>query len=540
MSDLMPANPSRGRCGRTRSRKATPVKKPTAAKSPDEVFSSKEAAVAAVSTKRGRKHDREFTYLNADGSPVGVVLRWNKPNGKRLWILPVSRHPEGWFNKGMPAPRPLYRLPDLLSLPDGARVYVVEGEKAAEAARNIGLIATTSPHGAKSAGQADWTPLARKDVVIVTDNDEAGEKYANQVAALTKAAGADSVRIVRLPGLPEGGDIVEFIEHHRGDHEMSRSEIEKLVDAAHRLPVANPPSMGVVERAGETVGTGAGLLIGQNAMGHWQQEVESGIPPVRYHVGRNCLEQIEIGPETVALFGGAPGAGKTALIMQMSIDALRLNDDLRAVVCNVEMNASALLDRQLARVSGVDLRTIRQRQFTVPERSRIDQGIAALKPAIERLAFVMPPFDLEHIVECVESFGGVSWVVIDYVQRIGVGGDHESKRASMNVLMERIRELASRGVAVIVASAVGRTRDSKGRSSYTPDGLNLASFKETGELEYGADQAYVLAPDDDPASVVLRHLKSRNGELRDIELEFDGAHQSFRDPKATRTKGHKL
>ena len=39
--------------------------------------------------------------------------------------------------------------------------------------------------------------------------------------------------------------------------------------------------------------------------------------------------------------------------MQLAVDGLRLNSDLRAVVCNIEMPASVLLDRQLARLSGI-------------------------------------------------------------------------------------------------------------------------------------------------------------------------------------------
>ena len=69
-----------------------------------------------------------------------------------------------WFVGGMPEPRPLYRLHDL---PVSERVYIAEGEKAVDAARSIGLIATTSAHGANSPSKTDWTPLADKEVVTL-------------------------------------------------------------------------------------------------------------------------------------------------------------------------------------------------------------------------------------------------------------------------------------------------------------------------------------------------------------------------------------
>ena len=87
-------------------------------------------------------------------------------------------------------------------------------------------------------------------------------------------------------------------------------------------------------------------------------------------------------------------------------------------------------------------------------------------------------------------------------------------------------------MAVIVLSAVGRTKDKQGRSSYSGDGLNLASFRESSELEFGADDAFILTPAAD-GDVILRHLKSRNGECRDLRMAFDKPLQRFTPIDAT-------
>ena len=67
----------------------------------------------------------------------------------------------------------------------------------------------------------------------------------------------------------------------------------------------------------------------------------------------------------------------------------------------------------------------------------------------------------------------------------------------------------------------------RARSSYS-EGLSLASFRETSELEYGRDDGFILAPADDDkcdgkssSRVILKHLKSRHDETRDIALSFD-------------------
>jgi hypothetical protein len=59
--------------------------------------------------------------------------------------------------------------------------------------------------------------------------------------------------------------------------------------------------------------------------------------------------------------------------------------------------------------------------------------------------------------------------------------------------------------------------------------MSLASFRDSGELEYGADDAFLLAPVDetDKSVVRLSHLKSRHGAEHTIDLHFDRAHQAF-------------
>jgi hypothetical protein len=59
--------------------------------------------------------------------------------------------------------------------------------------------------------------------------------------------------------------------------------------------------------------------------------------------------------------------------------------------------------------------------------------------------------------------------------------------------------------------------------------MSLASYRDSGELEYGADDAFLLAPvdDTDPNVVRLSHLKCRHGAQRSVDLRFDRACQAF-------------
>ena len=205
-------------------------------------YDTMDAAIAQLERRNGSRSDL-WTYHDAAGDPVGLVLRWDTPDGKK--IRPASRNGSGWVLRGMADPRPLYGLPELVASDPSERVvYVTEGEKAADAVRACDLIATTSPHGSKSAGKADWSPLAGRDVAVLPDHDDAGEKYAEDVAELAAGAGARSVRLVRLAdrwdALPEGGDAADALELEGGDPEAFRVALQALVAEAERVEPDTP------------------------------------------------------------------------------------------------------------------------------------------------------------------------------------------------------------------------------------------------------------------------------------------------------------
>jgi len=277
-----------------------------------------------------------------------------------------------------------------------------------------------------------------------------------------------------------------------------------------------------------------------DALESWRDDLLTGKAPVLYPVGTGELARIEIGPGLVTLLGGAPGAGKTAFTMQAVVDAVRLTPTLRAVVCNVEMPPGVLLDRQLSRLSGVDLTTIRYRRIGAEHADRIDQGMNTLAAVADRLCFLRPPFDLGNVAAAADDFEA-SLLMLDYIQRIAPPGEHADRRHSVDATMNHLRAFADAGVAVLVVSAVSRARDSKGRSSYASDGLNLASFRESSELEFGADDAFILHPDEDDSEgvlVKLRHLKSRHAECRDLSLRFNRRCQTFTVEAAAGDQGN--
>jgi putative DNA primase/helicase len=161
----------------------------------------------------------KWPYHDTEGRLVGHAARVefvDQDGERRKNVLPITYCRLGgescaWRARALPAPRPLYRLPELIANP-GAPVIVTEGEKKADLVPSLfpGHVGTTSMGGAGAARLSDWTPLAGRKVIPWRDHDEPGRRYAQDVAALATAAGAASVAIVAVPAeWPEGWDIAD-------------------------------------------------------------------------------------------------------------------------------------------------------------------------------------------------------------------------------------------------------------------------------------------------------------------------------------------
>lgn len=110
----------------------------------------------------------------------------------------------------------LYNTHKLANNPPGEPVFILEGERKADALTAWGLCATSLDSGGQSGKTAStWREefnqfFQGRDVYILPDRDTAGEQYAATVAGRLLNIAA-TVRILRLPGLPAKGDVIDWI-----------------------------------------------------------------------------------------------------------------------------------------------------------------------------------------------------------------------------------------------------------------------------------------------------------------------------------------
>lgn len=201
------------------------------------VAEAQAAALASVRSTRGVdwRLVAQHRYRDLSGAELMRALRFEPPGGGDKTIRPIHARDDGWALGDPDGLLPLYRLD---SLRFHETVYVVEGEKAADAGASIGLNVTTSAHGASSAAKSDWAPIASGSVVLMPDNDEPGSAYVASVCARLRQLNPEiELRVLTLPELPQHGDLFDFVAARRAGgrgEDQILSEIHELASAAPR------------------------------------------------------------------------------------------------------------------------------------------------------------------------------------------------------------------------------------------------------------------------------------------------------------------
>ena len=164
----------------------------------------------------------EYDYHDLDGTLLHQCVRFapkdfrqRKPDGAGGWI---------WKTSGRRVP---YRW---LELVGQHTIYIVEGEKDANALLSLGLPATCNLGGAGKWAIKETkclTEIGIERVIVLPDNDAPGISHAQQVAKCMKSAGI-ACNVVLLPDLPKHGDVCDWLSQG--------GTVAQLTDLANQQP----------------------------------------------------------------------------------------------------------------------------------------------------------------------------------------------------------------------------------------------------------------------------------------------------------------
>jgi len=176
-----------------------------------------------------------YAYTDMNGNTIHETVRYAPKDFRQRRPDPVN---PGKYIYNLDGITPvLYHLKALHdAIQRGERVYVCEGEKDAKNLAKLGLVATTNAMGADK-----WRPeysetLRGAHIVIMQDKDDAGKK---RTATITQALTgiAASIKILDLPGLPEKGDVSDWLQ--AGGTREQLEALAQTVDTSQEKPSAH-------------------------------------------------------------------------------------------------------------------------------------------------------------------------------------------------------------------------------------------------------------------------------------------------------------
>jgi putative DNA primase/helicase len=399
-----------------------------------------------------RKIVATYDYTDSDGALIYQVVRFKpkdfkqrRPDGSGDWV---------WSLDNLNGRRILYRWPDLTKYPD-ATVFVCEGEKDADRVASLDQCATTI------AGDGHWTadciePLKGRNVFILEDNDDTGRKKALK-AAMALNGSAASIRVVKLPDLPEGKDVGDWL-----DADPVRAEA--LVDICIKTPEWTPA-------ADEARADGP-----KHDQSRSRLEVVcmSDVRPTAIE----WLWQNWIAIGKVHILAGDGGLGKSTILCGLTAttttgtewpDGARADQAGSVIILAAEDAVEDTLAPRLM-AAGADL----SRVFVI--RSVLDEN--------RRRSFNLQA-DLERLEAEIQKRDNVRLVIIDPVSSY-LGKVDSHKNADVRSVLEPLGELAARlGVAVIC-----NNHFSKGGGSANNRVIGSVAFVNQ------ARAAFIVTPDE--------------------------------------------
>lgn len=194
-----------------------------------------------------------YPYHDEQGVLLYEVLRQEPKNFKQ-------RRPDGkggWLWSVKDVRRVPYRLPGLLAADPNDFVFVVEGEKDADRLTALGLVATCN-----AGGGGKWLAeysghFTGRRVVVLPDNDDPGRVHAAQVCGSLHGVAAE-VRMLALPGLPDKGDVSDWLD--------AGGTKEELLELSDKAELHRPPAEGAAHLNHSDAAPHPTPRIGQNPL----------------------------------------------------------------------------------------------------------------------------------------------------------------------------------------------------------------------------------------------------------------------------------
>ena len=247
--------------------------------------------------------------------------------------------------------------------------------------------------------------------------------------------------------------------------------------------------------------------------------------------GLTILDELLVGgfkKKNFYIIGARPAVGKTAFSTEL---ALRLSDKNKGAFFSIEMGNLEVGARIEANLSGVLLKKISDGSISGNEIDKLlDTGTLLEHKKLTIYDSAYMTFEkLERICRQIKREEGLDFIVIDYIQKMGLEERTQSERDRITKISDGLQKLSKKlDIAVICLAQLNR--DVEKRSDNTPMASDL---KESGQIEQDANVIILLNNPLDSEGYEIENLlqvnivKNRGGQCGTFKLSYNKSIQRF-------------
>jgi replicative DNA helicase len=261
-----------------------------------------------------------------------------------------------------------------------------------------------------------------------------------------------------------------------------------------------------------------------------QLEIERGEILLGFETGLGKMDDALSGIRGINIMGGQPKAGKSCFFMQVSTELAKKK--VPVIYYDFENGRQKLYMRTLCRLSRLSEKEIRLKERGETVSEELERARAGFRDMLSFFRVItdrkLSPEIMSRQIDFLqhETRQDKTLVVVDSLHKLPFKNLSERRTGIDEWLrhMESIRD--DQGVAFLVISELSRGQS--GRYDEKPD---LSLFKESGDIEYSADNAMILSPDWDPLAPfssgdrkstlwLVASRENNPGKIADYVLEY--------------------
>ena len=398
----------------------------------------------------------------------------------------------------------IFNLPEIEHCEDGA-LFITDDEKSLLTLRELGYPGIAVPTLADLEAISPERLAFIRDVLVVTGNLPEAALAARELATRL----GYKARVLTWPASVRRG--FRLWELAATKRQGFRSAFHTLLQKAKSFsPFASP------EREQRTF--------------YQQLEKDKGKRLPGFATGFMRMDHALKGIRGINILGGQPKVGKSCFLMQLSTEVAKRK--IPVIYYDFENGRQKIYTRTLCRLSRLPEEKLREKELD-PERSgRLNRASSQFREILTYFRVVtdrkLNPELMRRQIDFLqhETRQRAALVVVDSLHKLPFKNLSERRTGIDEWLrhMEAIRD--EQDVSFLVVSELSRGEG--GKYSKKPD---LGAFKESGDIEYSADNAMVFLPDWDPFDSVSTHERrgvlwlvasreSNPGKVAEFVLEY--------------------